>query len=225
MSRQAWYTHLGVYMIVPDALRTSVQLKGVLLSQLQVHCHCFAHPVCSVLEIMCGYTHTHTHTQMVCASAGGSGCWCLTLDPVYVMASTMGCGLLLVALAICWDICHYLFGSHASCWMLVSVVLVGYVHDSTMLWHTCGYIHTICVAVVTPFTGVGDWCDAGGWRWWMSGGSMFVLSWYVHDFTVPWHTYIHTIGEASLTPFTGVHDGCDAGVWRWWVSGLVICLH
>ena len=82
------------------------------------------------------------------------------------------------------------------------------------------------MALLTPFIGVGDGCDAGGWRWWMSGG--FMLCWYGMSTALVYraiHVVIHTIGVASLTPFTGVDDGCDAGVWRWWMSGLVICVH
>ena len=62
------------------------------------------------------------------------------------------------------------------CWWLevvdvrgVYVVLVWYVHDFVVPCHTCGYIHTIGVSALTAFTGVDDGCDAGVWRWWMSG--------------------------------------------------------
>ena len=92
----------------------------------------FAHPGCLVSEIMCGYTHTHTHAIGMCISR-----WKWLLMP-YTRPSlgdgihhgvwfTLGC------IGYLMSICHYLFGSHASCWMLVSVVLVGYVHDSIIL--------------------------------------------------------------------------------------------
>ena len=40
-----------------------------------------------------------------------------------------------------------------------------YFHDFIVLWQT--YIHTIGVASLTPFTGVGEGCDVGVWsKWW-----------------------------------------------------------
>ena len=56
-----------------------------------------------------------------------------------------------------------------------------YFHDFTVPWQT--YIHTIGVASLTPFTGVGEEGDAGVWRWWWMRACV-VLVGYVHDSTV-----------------------------------------
>ena len=65
-------------------------------------------------------------------------------------------GLLVAASDIfCFDYMH-----HLGCMSMLC--RVEYVHDSIVLSHICGYVHTIGVASPTPFTGVGGGCVAGG---------------------------------------------------------------
>ena len=40
--------------------------------------------------------------------------------------------------------------------------------------------HNWCVSTLTPFTGVGEGCDAGVWRWWWMRACV-VLVGHVHD--------------------------------------------
>ena len=72
----------------------------------------------------------------------------------------MGGGLLLVALAITCSILD-------ACLCCVGGVCPRLNCTVTYMW-----LHphnTIGVASLTPFTGVGEGCDAGVWRWWVSG--------------------------------------------------------